>query len=57
MFLDRNSSLASEAKLKVSHGKGLKILSPKQMLHRLPNALAQVKPGNTSKNLLNEIYQ
>ena len=27
------------------------------MLQRLPTALAQVKAGNTSKNLLNEIRQ
>ena len=27
------------------------------MLQRLPIALAQVKPGNNSKNLLNEIRQ
>ena len=27
------------------------------MLQRLPIALAQVKAGNTSKNLLNEIRQ
>ena len=33
----------------------LKILTPKQMLQRLPIALAQVKIGNTSKNLLNKI--
>ena len=38
-------------------GKGLKIISPKQMLQRSPIALAQVKAGNTSKNLLNEIRQ
>ena len=37
--------------------KGLKILSPKQMLQRLPIALTQVKAGNTSENLLNEIKQ
>ena len=37
--------------------KGLKILVPKQMLQRLPIALAQVKPGNNSENLLNEIRQ
>ena len=35
----------------------LKILSPKQMLQRLPVALAQVKAGNTSENLLHEIRQ
>ena len=33
----------------------LKILTPKQMLQRLPIALAQVKAGNNSENLLNEI--
>ena len=35
----------------------LKILMPKQMLQRLPIALAQVQAGNNSKNLLNEIRQ
>ena len=34
-----------------------KILTPKQMLQRLPIALAQVKVGNNSENLLNEIRQ
>ena len=34
---------------------GLKILTPKQMLQRLPIALAQIKTGNNSKRLLNEI--
>ena len=38
-------------------GKGIKILTPEQMLQRLPIALAQVKTGNTSENLLNEIRQ
>ena len=36
---------------------GLKMLTPKQMLKRLPIALAQVKVGNNSQNLLNEIRQ
>ena len=35
----------------------LKVLTPKQMLQRLPIALAQVKAGNNSENLLNEIRQ
>ena len=35
--------------------KGLKILTPKQMLQRLAIALAQVKAGNNSESLLNEI--
>ena len=38
-------------------GKGLKILTPNQMLKRLPIALAQVKAGNNSEGLLNEIRQ
>ena len=33
------------------------MLTPKQMLQRLPIALAHVKAGNTSENLLNEIGQ
>ena len=36
-------------------GKRLKILTPNQMLKRLPIALAQVKAGNNSESLLNEI--
>ena len=31
----------------------LKILTPKQMLQRLPKSLAQVKAGNNSESLLN----
>ena len=38
-------------------GTGLKILTPNQMLTRLPIALAQVKAGNNSESLLNEIRQ
>ena len=36
---------------------GLKILTPKQMPQRLPIALAQLKAGNNSESLLNEIWQ
>ena len=42
---------------KKQKGKRLKILSPKQIVHRLTKAHAQVKADNTSKNLLNEIHQ
>ena len=35
----------------------MKILTPTQMLQRLPTALAQLKAGNTYENLLNEIRQ
>ena len=51
------SSLLSEAKFKAKYEEGLKIVTPKQMIQRLPIALAQVKAGNTSENLLNEIRQ
>ena len=40
-----------------TEGKGLKILTPKKMLQRLPIALAQVKAGNNLESLLNEIRQ
>ena len=39
------------------HGKKLKMLTPKQMVQRLPIALAQVKTGTTSQKLLNKICQ
>ena len=38
-------------------GEGLKILTLNQMLKRLPIALAQIKAGNNSESLLNEIRQ
>ena len=38
-------------------GEGLKILTPNQMLKRLPIALAQIKAGNNSESLLNESRQ
>ena len=41
-----------DAKQNETEGKGLKILTPKQMLQRLPKALAQVKAGNNSGSLL-----
>ena len=38
-------------------GKGLKILTPNQMLNRLPITLAQLNAGNNSEKLKNEIKQ
>ena len=38
-------------------GLGLKILTPDQMLSRLPIILAQLKAGNNSQKLINEIRQ
>ena len=47
----------SEPKYRATKGTGLKILTLKQMLQRLPIALAQVKAANNSESLLNEIRQ
>ena len=44
-------------KTRKQEGKGFKILTPNQMLKRLPIALAQIKAGNNSESLLNEIGQ
>ena len=38
-------------------GQGIKILTPQQMLNRLPIALVQLKAGNNSNKLKNEIRQ
>ena len=40
-----------------TEGEGLKILTPDQMLSRLPITLAQLKAGNNSEKLKNEIRQ
>ena len=48
---------AREKALIEQYGKGLKILTPNQMLKRLPIALAQIKAVNNSESLVNEIIQ
>ena len=40
-----------------NQGEGLKILTPNQMLSRLPITLVQLKAGNNSEKLKNEIRQ
>ena len=55
MILEAKRKASEE--LKKEEGTGLKILTPKQMLQRLPIALAQVKAGNNSESLLNKIRQ
>ena len=40
-----------------NQGEGLKIVTPNQMLSRLPITLAQLKAGNNSEKLKNEIRQ
>ena len=57
IFLGIILFLLSEAKYKAKYVEGLKILTPKQMLQRLPIALAQVKAVNNSEKLWNEIRQ
>ena len=54
---DYGSMILEAKRLAKQEGKGLKILTPKQMLQRLPMALAQIKAGNNSESLLNEIRQ
>ena len=59
-FFDDYSLMVSWAKNEANNqtsGKELKILNLRQLLQKLPIALAQVKTGNNSENLLNEIRQ
>ena len=58
-FIEDYGSMILEAKklAKEQEGTGLKILTPNQMLKRSPIALAQIKAGNNSESLLNEIRQ
>ena len=50
-IIDFNKEIQNQA------GKGPKILTPNQMLSRLPITLAQLKAGNNSEKLKNEIRQ
>ena len=58
-FIEAYGSTILEAKklAREQERTGLKILTPNQMLKRLPIALAQVNAGNNSESLLNEIRQ
>ena len=60
-LLNDNAKFRSEAIYKSKQNetkrKGLKVLTPKQMLQRLPIALVQAKAGNRWESLLNEIRQ
>ena len=51
----RNAFKSKSFPLQPTKAAGLKTLTPKQMLQRLPIALPQVKVGDTPKNLLKEI--
>ena len=55
MIEDYVSMILEAKKLaKEQEGTGLKILTPNQMLKRLPIALAQIKADNNSESFLNE---
>ena len=56
-YIEMLSDTNYNARQNETTGMRLKILSPKQMLQRLPIALAQVKAGNNSESLFNEIRQ
>ena len=57
-FIGNFGAMILEVKtLAKQEGTGLKILTSKQMLQRLPIALAQIKAGNNSESLLNKIRQ
>ena len=42
---------------KISQGKGIKVLIPKQILQRLPIALLQIKADSASENLQQEFVK
>ena len=57
MFNDYARKMSRNIYDSKQEGRGLKILTSNQMLKRLPIALAQIKSGNNSESLLNEIRQ
>ena len=56
-YIEMLSDANYNPKQNETKGTGLKILTPKQMLQRLPIAVAQGKEENNSESLLNEIRQ
>ena len=59
-FIDGYGSMILEARQKAAEEQSrtaLKMLTSKQMIQRLPIPLVQVKAGNNSESLLNEIRQ
>ena len=55
MFNDYARNMSRNICDSKQEGAGFKILTPKQMLQRLPIVVAQIKAGNNSQSLLNEI--
>ena len=57
-MLGKNMTCQTEEETeKIQRGQGLKILTSKQIITRLPILLAQLKAGNNSQKLKNEIRQ
>ena len=56
-FYGGTEESADKRKKKKTRSKRIKILTPEQMLSRLPISLAQLKAGNNSQKLKNEIRQ
>ena len=56
-IMPKLESEESPAERRNQQGKGIKILTPNQMLSRLPISLAQLKAGNNFKKLKYEIRQ
>ena len=54
-FIDYTKMVFFDAGYKTKHSKWFEILTPKQMFERLPIAFAQLKAGNNSEGLINEI--
>ena len=57
MFNDYAKNMPRNIYESKQKGAGVKILAPKQMLKRLPIAIAQIKACNNSESLLNEVRQ
>ena len=56
-YLEMLSDANYDAKQNETKRTGLKILTPKQMLRRLPVTLAQIKASNKTESLLNKFRQ
>ena len=56
-LLDMPNLESAEQRRRDQQGQGLKILTPEQMIIRLPVLLAQLKAGSNSEKLKNEIRQ
>ena len=54
---DYRSVILEAKRLAKQEGTGVKVLTLKQVIERLPIALAQIKAGNNSANSLNEVRQ